>query len=136
MVVYFLQIADKTIIGLSAVYGLRRDAKLVGNQYSTIGAIGYYAQLVSLAPPVHHYSCCVTDISIAGGATSGSFPHRQDEVSCLHVRYRYPMGRLLARHGCLHQFCRSRRLSFPPWMVRSSCNSTFQCHHYFLLSSN
>jgi len=44
-VVYFLQIADKTIIGLTAIYGLRRDANLVGNQYSTIGSIGYYAQL-------------------------------------------------------------------------------------------
>jgi len=47
MVIYFLQIADKTIIGLTAVYGLRRDANLVGNQYSTIGAMGYYAQLVA-----------------------------------------------------------------------------------------
>jgi len=47
MVVYFLQIADKTIIGLTAVYGLRRDAGLVGNQYSTIGAIGYYAQVAA-----------------------------------------------------------------------------------------
>lgn len=45
MIIYFLQIADKTIIGLTAVYGLRDDANLVGNQYSTIGAIGYYAQL-------------------------------------------------------------------------------------------
>lgn len=45
MWVYFLQIADKTIIGLTAVYGLRTDANLSGYQYSTIGAIGYYAQL-------------------------------------------------------------------------------------------
>jgi len=47
MVIYFLQIADKTIIGLTAVYGLRRDANLVGNQYSDIGAIGYYAQIAA-----------------------------------------------------------------------------------------
>ncbi|SGY69993.1 BQ5605_C004g03088 [Microbotryum silenes-dioicae] len=43
--VYFLQISDKSIIGLSAVFGLKKDAHLVGNQYSNIGNIGYYAQL-------------------------------------------------------------------------------------------
>ena len=43
--VYFLQSADKGIIGLTAVYGLKTDAKLVGNDYSNIGNIGYYAQL-------------------------------------------------------------------------------------------
>lgn len=43
--VYFLQSADKGIIGLTAVYGLKTDAHLVGNDYSNIGNIGYYAQL-------------------------------------------------------------------------------------------
>lgn len=43
--VYFLQSADKGIIGLTAVYGLKTDAKLHGNEYSNIGNIGYYAQL-------------------------------------------------------------------------------------------
>jgi predicted MFS family arabinose efflux permease len=43
--VYFLQSADKGIIGLTAVFGLKTDAKLHGNQYSNIGNIGYYAQL-------------------------------------------------------------------------------------------
>lgn len=43
MFLYFLQIADKTIIGLTAVYGLKRDAKLVGDDYSWIGAIGVSA---------------------------------------------------------------------------------------------
>ena len=43
--VYFLQSADKGIIGLTAVYGLKTDAKLKGNDYSNIGNIGYYAQL-------------------------------------------------------------------------------------------
>jgi hypothetical protein len=43
--VYFLQSADKGIIGLTAVYGLKKDAKLKGNDYSNIGNIGYYAQL-------------------------------------------------------------------------------------------
>ncbi|ORY82361.1 major facilitator superfamily domain-containing protein [Leucosporidium creatinivorum] len=43
--VYFLQILDKSVIGYSAVFGLRQHAGLVGNQYSTIGAVGYYAQL-------------------------------------------------------------------------------------------
>ncbi|OBW65476.1 MAG: Uncharacterized protein AUREO_044580 [Aureobasidium pullulans] len=43
--VYFLQSADKGIIGLTAVYGLKKDAHLVGNDYSNIGNIGYYAQL-------------------------------------------------------------------------------------------
>ncbi|KAM0747359.1 putative MFS transporter [Meredithblackwellia eburnea MCA 4105] len=43
--VYFLQILDKSIIGYSAVFGLKTDTHLVGNQYSDVGAIGYYAQL-------------------------------------------------------------------------------------------
>jgi len=43
--VYFLQSADKGIIGLTAVYGLKKDAHLKGNDYSNIGNIGYYAQL-------------------------------------------------------------------------------------------
>ncbi|RMZ67284.1 MFS transporter [Pyrenophora seminiperda CCB06] len=43
--VYFLQSADKGIIGLTAVYGLRKDAHLEGNDYANIGNIGYYAQL-------------------------------------------------------------------------------------------
>lgn len=43
--IYFLQILDKSVIGYSAVYGLKTNAHLVGNQYSTISSIGYYAQL-------------------------------------------------------------------------------------------
>lgn len=43
--VYFLQSCDKGIIGLTAVYGLKTDANLHGNEYSNIGNIGYYAQL-------------------------------------------------------------------------------------------
>lgn len=43
--VYFLQSADKGIIGLTAVYGLKQDAHLKGNDYANIGNIGYYAQL-------------------------------------------------------------------------------------------
>jgi len=43
--VYFLQSCDKGVIGLTAVYGLKTDAHLVGNEYSFIGNIGYYAQL-------------------------------------------------------------------------------------------
>lgn len=43
--VYFLQSCDKGIIGLTAVYGLKTDAHLVGNDYSNLGNIGYYAQL-------------------------------------------------------------------------------------------
>lgn len=39
--------ADKTIIGITAVYGLKTDANLQGNDYSNIGSIGYYAQLVA-----------------------------------------------------------------------------------------
>lgn len=36
---------DKSVIGYSAVFGLKTNAGLVGKQYSTIGAVGYYAQL-------------------------------------------------------------------------------------------
>ncbi|KAK1230689.1 hypothetical protein PQX77_006221 [Marasmius sp. AFHP31] len=51
--VYFLQILDKVIIGYSAVFGLKQDANLVGNQYSSIGSVGYYAQMA--AQPVGAY---------------------------------------------------------------------------------
>ncbi|CED83117.1 Permease of the major facilitator superfamily [Phaffia rhodozyma] len=43
--VYFLQILDKSVIGYGAVFGMKTEAKLVGNQYSVIGSAGYWAQL-------------------------------------------------------------------------------------------
>ncbi|KAL0574284.1 hypothetical protein V5O48_007674 [Marasmius crinis-equi] len=45
--VYFLQILDKVIIGYAAVFGLKTDAHLVGNQYSSVGSVGYYAQMAA-----------------------------------------------------------------------------------------
>lgn len=84
MGLYFLQIADKTIIGLTAVYGLRRDAKLVGDQYSWIGAIGYYGQLI--AQPLAAYALvkfrytvtmttivCAWSVSLLGMCASENF---------------------------------------------------------------
>ncbi|KAK4231434.1 major facilitator superfamily domain-containing protein [Podospora fimiseda] len=43
--VYFLQILDKTVLGFAAIFGLREDTKLTGNQYSLVGAIAPIAQL-------------------------------------------------------------------------------------------
>ncbi|KAL2258004.1 hypothetical protein VTK26DRAFT_8853 [Humicola hyalothermophila] len=43
--VYFLQILDKTVLGFSAIFGLREDTNLEGNQYSLVGAIAPVAQL-------------------------------------------------------------------------------------------
>ncbi|KAF9016943.1 MFS general substrate transporter [Hymenopellis radicata] len=43
--VYWLQILDKTILGYAATFGLKTDAHLVGNQYSTIGSLNAIAQL-------------------------------------------------------------------------------------------
>lgn len=63
--VYFLQILDKSCVGYAATFGLREDAvspftvvflramelirlldqNLTGDQYSTIGSAGYWAQL-------------------------------------------------------------------------------------------
>ncbi|KAM0747466.1 MFS general substrate transporter [Meredithblackwellia eburnea MCA 4105] len=51
--VYFLQILDKTIIGFSAVMGLKEDAHLVGDEYGHVGSIGYYAQ--AAAQPLAAY---------------------------------------------------------------------------------
>lgn len=39
----FLQILDKSVVGYGAILGLRTDAGLVGNQYSTIGSAGYWS---------------------------------------------------------------------------------------------
>ncbi|KAI5475463.1 MFS transporter [Pseudohyphozyma bogoriensis] len=38
---------DKTVVGYGAVFGMITNAHLVGTNYSTIGAIGYYAQLAA-----------------------------------------------------------------------------------------
>ncbi|KAJ4412570.1 hypothetical protein N0V85_003663 [Neurospora sp. IMI 360204] len=43
--VYFLQILDKTVLGYGAIFGLREDTHLKGNQYSLIGSIAPIAQL-------------------------------------------------------------------------------------------
>ncbi|KAK3688896.1 major facilitator superfamily domain-containing protein [Podospora appendiculata] len=43
--VYFLQILDKTVLGYSAIFGLREDTGLTGNQYSLLGSIAPIAQL-------------------------------------------------------------------------------------------
>jgi MFS family permease len=44
--VYFLQVLDKTTLGYGAVFGLQKDAKLTGSQYSLIGSISPIAQLI------------------------------------------------------------------------------------------
>ncbi|KAK4446047.1 MFS general substrate transporter [Podospora aff. communis PSN243] len=44
--VYLLQILDKTILGYSAIFGLREDTNLTGNQYSWVGSIAPIAQLL------------------------------------------------------------------------------------------
>ncbi|KAF4999925.1 hypothetical protein FGRMN_2163 [Fusarium graminum] len=43
--VYFLQILDKSVLGYGAVWGMREDTNLSGNQYSLIGSIAPIAQL-------------------------------------------------------------------------------------------
>jgi sugar phosphate permease len=44
--VYFLQILDKTTLGYAAVFDLERDTGLTGRQYSLIGSIAPFAQLL------------------------------------------------------------------------------------------
>ncbi|KAH8680667.1 major facilitator superfamily domain-containing protein [Xylariales sp. PMI_506] len=46
--VYFLQTLDKTVLGYGAVFGLRTDTNLVGNQYSLVSSIAPIAQLAWL----------------------------------------------------------------------------------------
>ncbi|KAJ7458414.1 major facilitator superfamily domain-containing protein [Mycena latifolia] len=43
--VYWLQILDKSVLGYAATFGLKKDAHLVGNEYSTIGSMNAIAQL-------------------------------------------------------------------------------------------
>ncbi|KAI9164078.1 transporter [Paramyrothecium foliicola] len=43
--VYFLQILDKSVLGYGALFGMREDTGLTGNQYSTLGSIAPIAQL-------------------------------------------------------------------------------------------
>ncbi|PPQ83496.1 hypothetical protein CVT25_006986 [Psilocybe cyanescens] len=44
--IYFLQLVDKHTLSFSSVFGLSRDADLVGDDYSFLGSIVYIAQLV------------------------------------------------------------------------------------------
>lgn len=44
--VYFLQILDKTTLGYAAVFDLERDTGLSGRQYSLIGSVAPFAQLL------------------------------------------------------------------------------------------
>ncbi|POR31158.1 Uncharacterized protein TPAR_08636 [Tolypocladium paradoxum] len=46
--VYFLQILDKSLLGYGAIFGLRQDCHLTGNQYSMVGSIAPIAQLAWL----------------------------------------------------------------------------------------
>ncbi|PHH60126.1 hypothetical protein CDD81_2084 [Ophiocordyceps australis] len=43
--VYFLQILDKSVLGYGAIYGLKEDTQLRGNEYSLVGSIAPIAQL-------------------------------------------------------------------------------------------
>ena len=36
--VYFLQILDKSVLGYGAIFGLREDCELTGNQYSMVSS--------------------------------------------------------------------------------------------------
>ena len=50
LVVYFLQVADKTTLSYSSVFGLIEDIGLEGDQYSWLGSIVYLAQLIMQFP--------------------------------------------------------------------------------------
>ncbi|GAA5891625.1 hypothetical protein JCM8208_007347 [Rhodotorula glutinis] len=45
IVVYWLQVLDKTALGYTAAVGLKTDANLVGDQYTVISSIAPYAQI-------------------------------------------------------------------------------------------
>ncbi|KAF4464521.1 allantoate permease [Fusarium albosuccineum] len=46
--VYFLQILDKSVLGYGAVWGLREDTNLTGNEYSMVSSMAPIAQLAWL----------------------------------------------------------------------------------------
>lgn len=50
LTVYFLQVADKTTLSYSSVFGLIDDIGLEGDQYSWLGSIVYLAQLIMQFP--------------------------------------------------------------------------------------
>lgn len=52
--IYFLQSLDKTALSYASVFGIIKDARLVGDQYSWLGAIVYLAQLV-MQPAVAYF---------------------------------------------------------------------------------
>ncbi|CCF41508.1 hypothetical protein CH063_11763, partial [Colletotrichum higginsianum] len=43
--VYFLQILDKSVLGYGAIFGLREDCNLTGDQYSMVSSVAAIAQL-------------------------------------------------------------------------------------------
>lgn len=64
--VYFLQILDKSVLGYGAIFGLRTDTHLTGNQYSMVSSISAIAQLAwqpfssyLIVRVPHRYLMCV-----------------------------------------------------------------------------
>jgi MFS family permease len=51
MWVYFLQILDKSCVGYGAAFGMKEQANLKGDEYSTISSAGYWAQLALCCGP-------------------------------------------------------------------------------------
>ncbi|KAK1702779.1 hypothetical protein BDP67DRAFT_421455, partial [Colletotrichum lupini] len=51
-ITYALQFIDKTSLGYSSVYGIIKDNKLVGQQYSWASSIFYFGYLVAEYPGV------------------------------------------------------------------------------------
>lgn len=45
MWLYFLQVVDKSVLGLGNVWGMSEDCHLVGKQYNTISIMNAVAQL-------------------------------------------------------------------------------------------
>jgi hypothetical protein len=63
---YFLQQLDKSALSYSSVFGLVKDAHLVGEDYSWLGSIVYVAQLV-MQPLVAYFLVKLPTGKFAGG---------------------------------------------------------------------
>ncbi|KAJ7082635.1 major facilitator superfamily domain-containing protein [Mycena belliarum] len=83
--VYWLQILDKSVLGYAATFGLKTDAHLLNNQYSTIGSLNAIAQLAWMpfssylivrVPPRILMSVIVScwGAALCGMAASTSYP--------------------------------------------------------------
>ena len=111
--IYILQFLDKATLASASVFGIIKDAHLVGNQYSWLGGIVYLAQLI-LQPTVAYLL-----VKLPIGKFTATMALCWGSVLCLMAAAKN-FGGLMATRFFLGAFEASVGMFL--WMVRSMSN--------------